>query len=196
MKTQRALTITAITTALLTMAGCTANSTYLMCTTGNVDTKIKSYTAEHDYKNMMIYASGEFPTLMCNEFKQQGVKCQAYDQVFSPLEDYTSDQIQEGIQAGGFDSVMFVNDVVSKSSSNSIGSISQFNASSTGGTITTANLTSFSRADRFGVVVYDTRTEKRVYLANTATSGAGAACVNSYVYLRSAAEKLATDILK
>ncbi|MFV8383405.1 hypothetical protein ACNO5E_04785 [Vibrio parahaemolyticus] len=196
MKIKRALTTTAITTALLTLAGCTANSTYLMCTTGNVDTKIKSYTAEHDYKNMMIYASGDFPTLMCNEFKQQGVKCQAYDQVFSPLEDYTDDQIQEGIRAGGFDSLMFVNDVVSNTSSSNMGSISQFNATNAGGTMTTANLKSFSRADRFGVVVYDVQTDKRIYLAKTATSGTGAACVNSYVYLRSAAERLAADILK
>lgn len=188
--------ITAITAALLTVAGCTANGTYAACTIGNVSTEIKSYTAEHQYKKILIYANGEFPSLMCNEFEPQGVECQVYDQVFSPLEDYTDNQIKEGIRAGGFDSVMFVNDAVSTASSSAMGSISQFNATNDFGTMTTANLKSFSRSDRFGVDIYDVQTEKRVYLAKTATSGAGSACVNSYVYLRSAAETLAKDIFK
>nr|WP_321458692.1 hypothetical protein [uncultured Vibrio sp.] len=196
MKTQRALTISVITATLLTMAGCTANGTYMMCTTGNVDTNIKSYSADHDYKNILIYANGDFPSLMCNEFTQKGVNCQAYDQVFSPLESYTTSQVQDGLKAGGFDSVMIVSDSVSSTSTSDLGSLSQINAFSSGATVSTTNLKGYTRADKFGVVVYDTQTQKKVYLANTATSGYGAACVNNYVYLRSAAEKLTVDMLK
>ncbi|WP_372378556.1 hypothetical protein ACBZ91_06700 [Vibrio natriegens] len=192
MKTLKTLSITATLTVL---SGCTANSNYLMCTTGNVDTNLKSYSAEHEYNNMLVYSSGEFSSLMCNELKQRGISCQSYDQVFSPLEDYTTEQIGDRIRAGGFDSVMFINDVSSKAQSHDLGSISHINTFNAGGSVTTTNITSISRSDRFGVVIYDVQTDKKVYLANTATSGAGTACVNDYVYLRSAAEAITKDIL-
>ncbi|HBC3499783.1 TPA: hypothetical protein KDY90_002563 [Vibrio parahaemolyticus] len=137
---------------------------------------------------------GEFPGLLCDEFRQRDIGCLAYDQVFSPLEDYTTDQLHERILAGGFDSVMFVNDAVSSTNTNDLGSVSQIEPYS--GTVTTTNITGFSRSDRFSVVVYDVSTDKKVYLANAETSGGGAMCVNDYVYLRSAAEKIAEDMLK
>lgn len=182
------------------ISGCSSGMTYSMCSTGNVDTDIQSYKSDKQYRKILIDSTPQFASLICTEFNKNNVECNGFSDVFSPLKTYSQDEIKSALKNQGFDSVLVVSDSSNSVNTWNAGSITNFNAVTTGSTMnglaTTTNITGFSRSSRSQVVIYDVPSFEKSYLANTSTSGSGSACVNDYVYFRSMSEEVVKDLLK
>ncbi|HDM8192299.1 TPA: hypothetical protein P0E30_003732 [Vibrio harveyi] len=184
---------------LLVLTGCTASGSYDFCTFGNVDTEIRSYADKHDYYKVLVIGDHDFSTAACNRFKSKGVECKEYDEVFNPLKTYTHEQASKILVAERFDSVLALEARDSDSSQSYAGSISNFSATQSGNSIngygSTIPLTMTNGFSKAKVIAYDVKTDEKIYMADTNTSGSGTACVNNYIFLRSMAETVVDDIM-
>ncbi|HHP0484954.1 TPA: hypothetical protein ACRZ4F_001611 [Vibrio harveyi] len=182
------------------LAGCTANSAYDFCTFGNVDTQLRSYADQHGYHKILVSGSPEFSESACQAFSKKGVSCQTYEEVFSPLKTYTSEQVHKILVAMGFDSALVLESGNSSSSKSYGGSINNFNVMANGNTLsgfgTSVPIVMTNGSMDARVSIYDIRTNEKLYVTDASTTGSGSACVNSTIFLRSMAETIVDDVLK
>ncbi|MGL0928261.1 hypothetical protein [Vibrio vulnificus] len=183
----------------LSLTGCTSGMTYSMCSTGNVDTAIESYKADHTYSKVLVDSAPQFANLVCSEFATQNIECLGFNQVFSPLKTYSNSDLRDELKKQRFDAVLIASDGSSSVNSWNMGSITNFNATRVGNSVNgfamSTNVTGFSRTTRAQIVVYDVPSYEKTYLANTVTSGTGSACIGDSVFLRSLSESVVSDLL-
>ena len=189
-----------ITIALsTTLFGCTSSGVYSFCSVGNVSTDIKSYRKDHEYKKVLVDENNGLGTLICSQFNKHKVDCFTYDQVFSPLDDFTHAEIAQKLKDDNFDSVITIKGKGNQVNSWTSGSVSTLNASTLGnttsGTMVSTNITNNSRDYSLEYLTFDVSTEKKIYSANAHTSGSGSACIGNDSYWRSQAEYVVKDIL-
>lgn len=169
------------------ISGCSSGMTYSMCTTGNVDTDIQSYKSDKQYRKVIIDSSPQFANLICAEFNKNNIECNGFSDVFSPLKTYSQDEIKSALKNQGFDSVLVVSDSHNSVNTWNAGSITNFNAVTTGSTMnglaTTTSLAGFSRSSNSQVVIYDVPSFEKTYLANTSTNGSGSEYRSIYIIL-------------
>jgi len=181
------------------LVGCSSGGVYAFCSVGNVSTDVKSYRKDHDYKKVLVDENNGLGTLICNQFNKNKVDCFTYDQIFSPLDDFTHAQIAQKLKDDGFDSVITIRGKGNQVNTYNGGSFSTLNASTLGnttsGTVVTTNISSQSRDYALEYLTFDVSTEKKIYSASTYTSGSGSACIGNDSYWRSQAEYVVKDIL-
>lgn len=195
---KKTILLAAFTAVLST--GCSSGAAYSFCSFGNLDTQVKSYRKEHDYKKVFVDEVNGLGTLICNEFKKNNVECATTYQVFSPLESYSVSDLKKALSEQGFDSILMIREAGDQTNQWNGGSFSAINADTSGnsitGSVTTTNITGYSRNYALDYVIYNATGEEKLYMASTSTSASGTACISQDVFLMSQSEKVVKDILK